>query len=248
MWLLYINTVEQKQESHIRKIHHQPPAMLSGLLGLLSCVWPGQLQAHRTRTMSWWGAGGGHGHVSPGWDEVGQGVFLQKVQLSLAYFVRSHERTRTGTFPQFFSMTAPPTSPHYSSAILKHIWTKSSSAPQRRWSSLRAAAPYTLTPCHPGPPLLLSARCFVGTPRLQTQQGLCSLRSHTRWKVSRAHPPSLFTLFPHISRLLPSINFSQGAFHKPSTVVSQSLPCCFWRWLSPGPPNAEPADSLGLEL
>lgn len=102
MWLLYINTVEQKQESHIRKIHHQPPAMLSGLLGLLSCVWPGQLQAHRTRTMSWWGAGGGHGHVSPGWDEVGQGVFLQKVQLSLAYFVRSHERTRTGTFPVFF--------------------------------------------------------------------------------------------------------------------------------------------------
>lgn len=209
---------------------NQPPATFSGHF---SWIWAVQRCAPGTWTVRWWGAGRGHSHVSPVQDEAGPGKGGGLPPRSLAYSV--------STIPWLLHLFCP----HFSSAIVNHMWTfQDHRSPDRLYELL------LLNLCPPSPwsssaPLI---QVFCRHPAAANTTGpLFSALTHG----GSSHVHTLHHCLPSFRtspRLLPSINFSQGAFHRPSTVVSQSLACCFWRGLSPGPPNAEPADSPGSEL
>lgn len=136
-----------------------------------------------------------------GWSWAG-GLPPRSPALSLAFFVWSHERTRTGTFPLFFfSMTAPPTSPHYSSAIIKHFGLKA--LQHRRGSDVlyELLLPKLWRPATPA--LLCSSRPGVlSAPRGCKHNRASVLSAHTHVGRSHVH------ILPHC---LPSFPTSPGS-------------------------------------
>lgn len=166
-------------------IINQPAATF---LGHFSWFWPVQQCAQGTRTVSWWGAGGGHSHVSPVWDDAEWGWGGLPPRSSVYPGLHCTIAWLRHLFcPSFI-------------AIIKHIGLVAFQ--YHRSSDLLLMLPKLWCPAtsvllcssHPG---VLSA------PRGCKHNRASVLSSHTRWKLSRAHPPSLFTHFPHISQAPP---------------------------------------------
>lgn len=221
---------KEKQEPHMHETHHQHESASSYVLGTL------QLDLTRptmcTRDLdcellgSYWGPQSSFARVGWSWTRRwGCGGWSRLLWLSSYDHMTGppvficHDKSHLGPFSTTEALMV------FTSCCSLNFDTpapRSSAAPLIQVFCQHPAAANTTGP-------LFSAPTHGGSPHVHTL-------------------PHCLPSFPTSPRLLPSINFSQGAFHNPPTVVSQSLACCFWRGLSPGPPNAEPADSLGLEL